>query len=91
MLREVSKGLDMDTSKILPTEEELRVQQALQQRQEMLAVAAGAAQAGMPTENIQIERDANGTMTGAKVMPNAPQNLATGAPVSNSFQPQRGA
>lgn len=90
MLREVAKGLDMDISKILPSNEEIREKQALAQQNAMMAQAAGAAMAGQPTENISIQRDDTGAMTGAQIMPNNPQNLATGAPVTKNFAPARG-
>ena len=90
MLREVAKGLDLDISKVLPSNEEIRAKRALEQQQQMMATAAGAAQAGQPTENINIQRDENGTMTGAQVMPNNPQQLATGAPTTANFMPSRG-
>lgn len=90
MLREVAKGLDMDVSKILPSNEEIREKQALAQQNAMMAQAAGAAMAGQPTENISIQRDDTGAMTGAQIMPNNPQNLATGAPITKNFAPARG-
>lgn len=90
MLREVAKGLDLDVSKVLPSNEEIRAKRALEAQQQMMATAAGAAQAGQPTENINIQRDENGTMTGAQVMPNNPQQLATGAPTTANFMPARG-
>lgn len=90
LLREVAKTLSLDVSKVLPSAEEIRIKQSLMQQQQMMATAAGAAQAGQPTENINIQRDENGTMTGAQVMPNNPQQLATGAPVTANFMPSRG-
>lgn len=50
MLREVAKGLDLDVSKVLPSNEEIRAKRALEAQQQMMATAAGAAQAGQPTE-----------------------------------------
>lgn len=79
MLREVAKGLDMDVSKILPSNEEIREKQALDRQNAMMAQAAGAAMAGQTQEN-----------QSAGVMPNNPQNLATGAPVTKNFAPARG-
>jgi hypothetical protein len=90
MLREVAKGLDLDVSKVLPSAEEIRERQALMQQQAMLAQAAGAAQAGQPTDSINIARDQDGAVTGINVMPQNTQELATGAPVTANFAPQRG-
>jgi hypothetical protein len=90
MLREVAKTLDLDISKILPSNEEIRIKRDLEQRQMMLAQAAGAAQAGQPTDSINIARDPDGAVTGINVMPQNTQELATGAPVTDNFAPQRG-
>lgn len=79
LLREVAKTLSLDVSKVLPSAEELRIKQSLAQQQQMMAAGLG----------MQGEEDAT-PQQGAQVMPMASQNLETGAPITNNFQPQRG-
>jgi hypothetical protein len=83
MLREVAKGLDMDVSKILPSNEEIRIKQQQQQQQQMMAQAAGAAQG--------VQQEGGQPQGGEQVMPAPSQNLETGAPVTANFTPSRGA
>lgn len=79
LLREVAKTLALDVSKVLPSAEEVRIKQSLAQQQQMMAASLGAQgeEGGQP-------------QAGAQVMPMKQQELATGAPVTNNFQPQRG-
>jgi hypothetical protein len=69
LLGETARPLQLDTKKIVPPpsvlakrEQEMKAQQAMQQQAEM----------GGP-QNIQIQRDADGAVTGAQVMPGGQQ------------------
>jgi hypothetical protein len=91
LLRETASTLGMDVDKIVPSEEAVRVAKAQAQQQQMLAQAAAVQQSMLPTESINFQRDADGAVTGAQVMPNtANQNLQNGAPSVNNFTPQKG-
>lgn len=83
ILREVAKGLEMDVDHIIPSEDELDMQQKMQQRlQEM--------QMGMPQEQMDIQRDDSGAMTGIAVR-RAGNNVASSkSPGAVAFEPQRG-
>lgn len=83
ILREVAKGLEMDVDSIIPSEDELDMQQKMQQRlQEM--------QMGMPQEQMDIQRDGSGAMTGIAVR-RAGNNVASSkSPGAVAFEPQRG-
>lgn len=91
LLREAASTLGMDADKIVPSEEAIRVNKAQAQQQQMLAQAAAVQQGMQPSETINFQRDANGAVTGAQVMPQtANQNLQNGAPKTANFTPQRG-
>lgn len=92
MLREALKATDMNVDDIIPGAEERRAKQFAIQQAQMVAQASALQQAQQPTESIQFQRDQNGAVTGANVMPNtANQNLSNGAPKTNNFAPMAGA
>lgn len=65
ILREVAKGLEMDVDKIIPSEAELDLMQEFQRKMQMM-------QAQAPEENIEMQRDESGAVTGAKVTSGRP-------------------
>ena len=88
LLREMAKGLDLNTDKIVPPPEVIRYR-LWQQAQEQAAMQA--AMMNQPLESMQIDRDENGAVKSMKVMPGNRQQLQDGAPVADSFQPKKGA
>lgn len=90
LLREVARTLDMDTDKVVPSPEVMRARQQMQAMEqyrlqrgdngELNAVTAPGGQ------QFQIQRDANGMMTGMARM-GAGQTLMNGAPVTDNFSP----
>ena len=94
LLRQGAEQLDLDTDKIVPSEEILRAQQMMQEQMEMQRQAASQAalQAAqtMPVEQIQFRRGADGEVQGMDIMPGAGQQLMDGAtPVNAQFQQPR--
>lgn len=76
LLREAAKTLGMDVDKIVPSEEMVRVNQAQAQQQ----------------QNMQMQQQAQSApQSGNSVMPDTnKQNLQNGAPMANTFTPQKG-
>jgi len=81
VLREVVKTLDLDTDRIIPTTEMLKVRQALAQQQQMVAQAQGQAPMPAPPGG------------GTPAAPGGPsptgQTLMNGAPQVDNFSPPR--
>ena len=90
LLRQVVKGLDMESSKIIPSEEDIKVNTIIQQFQQFMTQMKAAAAGQQPTEEIKFNRDENGAVTGAQVMPGQGQQLQNGAAPTDNFAPQRG-
>ena len=86
ILREGARSLDMDVDKLIPPPEVIRARKA--QQQQMMMQQQMAMQ-GQPSEEIQFQRGQDGAVQGAKVIPRNNQNLASGAPVTDHFQPRR--
>lgn len=80
LLRTTAETLDMDTDKVIPPVEIIRARLQAQAQ-------AAAMMEQQPSEEIAIERDQEGAMTKAKVMPKNRQRLMNGAPVTDNFQP----
>lgn len=81
VLREVVKTLDMDTDKVIPTNEQMKVQQALAQMQAIAQQQALAAQGGTPPQ-------ISGPTPAAPGGPSAPgQSLMDETPVVDNFSP----
>lgn len=78
LLREVAKTLDMDTDKLVPSDEAIRAMQFQQNQQNMIAQGL-AMQQGQPGQAPQ----APGPVS------NPNQNLQNGAPVTDNFSPMR--
>ncbi len=79
ILREVAKGLQMDTEEIIPSKQKL-------QAQDKLAEIAQQAQAAAPQASVQFQRDGQGQVTGANVFPGGqPMGGQDGNTVSNKF------
>lgn len=91
LLRASMKGLEMDTDKIVPSEEAVRAQHLAQQnaqeqmlrQQQMMAEQ----QAQQPIESANPPHGQNGGAIGAGAMPGNGQQLMDGAPVTDIFQP----
>jgi hypothetical protein len=91
LLREQAKGLGMDADKIVPSEEKVRVQTAVAEKNQMIQQAQQAQLAQQPTDQINFQRDSEGAVTGAAVMPGTgKQNLSNGSPTTANFTPQKG-
>jgi hypothetical protein len=82
LLRTAAETLDMDTDKVVPPVELIRARLQAQAQ-------AAAMMEQQPSEEISIERDGEGAMTKAKVIPKNRQRLMNGAPVTDNFQPMR--
>lgn len=90
LLRQVVKTLDMESSKIIPSEEDVKVNTIIQQFQQFMAQMQAIQQAGQPTEQINFQRDDSGAVTGANITSKSGQSLENGVPVTDLFSPQRG-
>jgi hypothetical protein len=91
LLRENAKGLGMNEDKIVPSEEKVRVQQAVTAKNQMIQQAQEAQAGAQPTDIINFQRNAEGAVTGAHVMPGtSKQNLPNGAPTTANYTPQKG-
>jgi hypothetical protein len=99
LLRATASGLDPDTDKLIPPPEVIRARLFQQQQQQVQQQQMAQQQAMMgqdiPLEQMNIQRDPSGAMTGMQVMPGKPpapgngQQLIGGAPVTDSFSPTR--
>lgn len=96
LLRQSAQRLDLDTDKIVPSEEMIRADQmAQEQEQKALMMQQQALMEQMrqqPIETLEIERDPQtGEQKRIKVMPGIGpgQNLMDGTPQTDNFQPQR--
>jgi hypothetical protein len=96
LLRATASGLDLDTDKLIPPPEVIRArlfqqqQQAVQQQQ--MAQQQAMMGQDVPLEQMNIQRDPSGAMTGMQVMPGKPgggQQLMNGAPATDLFSPTR--
>lgn len=91
LLRSMASGLELDTDKLIPPPEVIRAR-IFQQKQEQAQQAALAQQQAMtgmdvPIEQMNIQRDENGAMTGMTTMPGKGSQLQNGEPVTSLFQP----
>ena len=89
LLREAAKGLDMDTDEVVPPPEVIRARIAAKQKAIMQQSMMQQQLAGQPTESISFQRDGNGTVQGAQIMPGNRQKLMNGASVTDNFSPAR--
>jgi len=98
LLRTMAAGLDMDTDKLIPPPEVIKARMFQQQQQaaqaQVMAQQQAAMEAGQPTEQMDIQHDENGRMTGMTTRPGGQrpgvgggQQLMNGAPVTNNFAP----
>lgn len=82
ILREVARGLEMNVDEIIPSEDELEMQQKMQQKMQEM-------QAGMPQEQMDIQRDDSGAMTGIAVR-RAGNNVASPkSPAAGAYDAKR--
>lgn len=91
LLRTMASGLDMDTDKLIPPPEVIRARMFQQQQQavqqQMMAQQQAGVDADMSGEQMSIQRDADGAMTGMTTTPGRGAQLQNGEPVTNNFAP----
>lgn len=93
LLREQVQTLDLNGDKIVPPPEVVKAKAAMQAAMQQMAMTQ---QAQQPDEQMDVQRDENGQMTGVSVrkkgqgpVSNPNQNLMNGAPATDNFSPMR--
>lgn len=97
LLRTMASGLDMDSDRLIPPPEVIKArmfqQQQQQVQQQQLAQQQAMAGLDVPTEQMNISRDASGAISGMTVMPGQQNRQLPqgGGQTTNNFTPMRGA
>lgn len=86
LLREVCKPLNMD---IVPPKEVIRARVLAKQQLMMMQQMLEAQAMGQPDATVNFDRDSEGAVTGARVMPKQKQRLIGGGKVTDNFAPAR--
>jgi hypothetical protein len=86
LLREVTKPLNMD---IVPPKEVIRARVLAKQQLMMMQQMLEAQASGQPDSTVNFDRDQDGAVTGARVMPKQKQRLIVGGKVTDHFSPSR--